>query len=407
MLIRGRGPDDGIRTALARTDRLELLQLLGCDGQDIALLRLVAPDLHRRHARIGVGYGAQIETSAASGIMDQLGQGVGQPARADVVDEEDGIVLAERPAAVDDLLAATLHLRVGALHGGKIQILGRGARGHARGRPAAEPDQHRRTAEYDQRCADREAVLGDMLGADVAETAGEHDGLVIAAQLGRAVRSGDGLLEGAEVTRQVGPAELVVEGGGADRPFKHDVECGDDTHRLAVVIGLGQLPRLAETGDAQVRDREAAETRLGLGAPSGRPFVADLPARAGRRARIRRDRGRVVVGLHLHEDRDGLFMLAVDPGHGVGEEAPPVPALDDGGVVLVGGKHALGGDIRGVTDHLKERVRLRLAVDVPAGVEDLVPTMFRVGLREHHQLDIGRITLERLEAAGEIGNLVG
>jgi hypothetical protein len=113
------------------------------------------------------------------------------------------------------------------------------------------------------------------------------------------------------------------------------------------------------------------------------------------------------MGLHLHEDLDGLLVLAIDPGRGIGEEAAPIPALDDGGVVLVGREDIGRRDVGRMADHLEERVSLRLAVDVPAGVEDLVPTMLGVGLREHHQLDIGRIALERREAASQIGDLVG
>ena len=52
--------------------------------------------------------------------------------------------------------------------------------------------------------------------------------------------------------------------------------------------------------------REPREPRLGLGAPPGRPLVADLPARAGGRTRIGRDGCRVVVRLHLHQDVDRL-----------------------------------------------------------------------------------------------------
>jgi hypothetical protein len=57
--------------------------------------------------------------------------------------------------------------------------------------------------------------------------------------------------------------------------------------------------------DAQVRDREADQARLRLRAAARRPFVADLAARAGRRAGERRDRGRVVVRLDLHQTSIG------------------------------------------------------------------------------------------------------
>ena len=42
-------------------------------------------------------------------------------------------------------------------------------------------------------------------------------------------------------------------------------------------------------------------------------------------------------------------------------------------------------------DHVEQRWRLRLAVDHPSGVENLVPAVLGVGLREHHQFDVARV----------------
>ena len=334
--------------------------------------------------------------------MHQLGQRVGQSARADIVDEQDRIVLAARPATVDDLLTAALHLGVGALHRGEIQIFRRSPRSHAGGRAAAETDQHRRPAEHDQRRARREGTLLDMLVADVAHPACKHDRFVIAAQFFAPVRAGDRLLVGAEIAGQIGPPELVVEGRRADRSLDHDVERRDDASRLAVI----DLPGLLEAGDAQIRHREAAQTGLGLGALPGRALVADLAARAGGRARIGGDGGRVVVGLDLHQQMNGFLGLAVDARLRTGDETPSFPAFEHGGVVLVGREHALGRTLGGMTDHGEQRMGLRLAVDHPVGVEDLVPAVLGVGLGEHHQLDIGRIAAERAEVLGQIVDLV-
>ena len=247
-------PDHGIGTALAFADRLEGVDLGGVDGQDIALLGLVAPDLQGRQAGLGIGDAAQLEAAAPLGVVDQFGQGVGEAAGAHVVDEEDGVGLAARPAAVDDLLAAALHLRVGPLDRGEVQVLGRGPAGHAGGRAATQPDQHRRTTEDHQRRPRREGLLGDVLGTDVADAPRQHDGLMVAAQLRGPVRSRDGLLVGAEVAGQVGPAELVVEGGGADGALEHDLQGRADPPRSPVVL----LPGPLAAREAQVGDREAA-----------------------------------------------------------------------------------------------------------------------------------------------------
>ena len=45
-------------------------------------------------------------------------------------------------------------------------------------------------------------------------------------------------------------------------------------------------------------------------------------------------------------------------------------------------------------DHPEQAEILRRVVDVPARVEDLVAAVLRIGLREHHQLDIGRVAAE-------------
>ena len=74
-------------------------------------------------------------------------------ARADVVDRHDRVAGAQRHAAVDHLLAAALHLGVVALHGREIQIPVRRSGRQRRRRAAAQADQHRRTAQHDERRA--------------------------------------------------------------------------------------------------------------------------------------------------------------------------------------------------------------------------------------------------------------
>ena len=70
--------------------------------------------------------------------------------------------------------------------------------------------------------------------------------------------------------------------------------------RAGLAVGIG-FPRLREAGNVQVGDRETGQAGLGLGAAAGRAFVADLAAGTGRRAGERRDRGRMIVRLDLHQ----------------------------------------------------------------------------------------------------------
>ena len=132
---------------------------------------------------------------------------------------------------------------------------------------------------------------------------------------------------------------------------------------------------------------------LGFAPRPGGAFVANLAARSRGRARKRRDRGRVIVRLDLHEDVDGLVDRAVDVVLGIREVALAQRAFDDRGVVAVGGEHALRILLVRVADHREQRFRLALAVDDPVGVEDLVAAVLGVRLREHHELDVGGIAL--------------
>ena len=333
--------------------------------------------------------------------MDQLRQGIGQAAGADIVDEEDGAVFTPGAAAVDNLLAAALHLRVGALDGGEVEILRRGPGGHAGGGAAPQADEHGRPAQHHQGRARREGALGDMIGADVAQAAGDHDRLVVTAQLA-AARTGDRLLVGAEIAAQIGPAIFVIKSGSADGALQHDVQGRDDAPRPAMVPFPGPLP----AGDTQVGDGKTAQPGLGLGATPGGALVADLTAGPGGGTRVRGDSGGMVVGLHLHEDVDVLGVFAVDPVLGCRHQAPPLPALDDRGIVAVGGKHLVGRLLAGMADHAKQGVALGLAVDDPGGVEDFVPAMLGIGLGKHHQLNIRGIAAQTGEAVDQVVNLV-
>ena len=55
-----RGPtDDSVGGVLPLTERREGGQVLFLDAEDVALLRLVAPDLHRAETRLRVGNGSE------------------------------------------------------------------------------------------------------------------------------------------------------------------------------------------------------------------------------------------------------------------------------------------------------------------------------------------------------------
>ncbi len=268
-------------------------------------------------------------------MRHRLGHRVRQTAGADVVHEQNRIERPARRAAVDDLLRAPLDFRIATLHRGEIEIGAGGAAVHRRRRSAAETDQHRRPAEHDDFRTHRNLALLHVLATHVAETAGDHDGLVITADAIREIPVRR-LLESAEVACDVGPAEFIVERSAADGTLVHDLERRDDAIRLAHFFRMrGLLPGLQEARDAQVRDRKSCETGLGFGSASRGAFVANLAAGSGRRSGERRDRGRVIVSLDLHENVDGLVDRAVDVVLGIREVAFAERAFHDGGVVAI------------------------------------------------------------------------
>jgi hypothetical protein len=110
-------------------------------------------------------------------------------------------------------------------------------------------------------------------GADAAQPAGDHDRLVVAA-----AHAGHVLLEDAEVAAQVGAAELVVEGGAAQRALGHDLQRAGDVRRAC---RWGRAPRVRRSRQVQVADRKAGQPGLGPRAAAGGAFVADLAAGAG------------------------------------------------------------------------------------------------------------------------------
>ena len=115
------------------------------------------------------------------------------------------------------------------------------------------------------------------------------------------------------------------------------------------------------------------------------------------------------MGFDLDEDVGEFLLVAVAKlllgASGTKERHVETP--DDAGVVGVSLDAALGMGGVGVANHLEEGALLRLAVDDPGGIEDLVAAMLGVDHREHHQLDVGRIAPQFLEDGEEIVDLLG
>jgi hypothetical protein len=252
--------------------------------------------------------------------------------------------------------------------------------------------------------------LLDVAVGDVPHAPGDHHRLVEARPAPVVLD-----LERAEEAGERGPAELVGVRRSADGRLERDLQ----RRRDAVgAPGARSLPRLRQRRQPEVRQRVPGEAGLGLASAPDGPLVADLAAGPGGGARVGRDRGGVVVRLDLGEQvqrRGGRELVLARAG--VGQEALGGGPAADGAVVAVGGQHApeavpallpggLGGGV-GLADHAEQRVGLGLPVDGERGVEDLVPAVLAVGLREHHQLGVGGIAPERVERGPQVLELGG
>ena len=139
------------RAALAAAQRREASSPPADEREHVALLRLVAPDLERRHARLVARHLAQVDARRRAGCARRLRapRSTGRRRRRRG-SSRIGLCVAQRPAAIDDFLRAALDLGVAALHRGEVEIARWPRPLPMRGRrAAAEADQHRRTAEHD------------------------------------------------------------------------------------------------------------------------------------------------------------------------------------------------------------------------------------------------------------------
>ena len=384
------------RTALARAQGAEVFEPLGCNRQHIALLRFIAPDLARAHARLFDMDLAQFEPRAQAGRIRKFRHRVRQPACPHVMNGENRIVCPHLPATIDHLLATTLNLRVAALHRCEIEVRRVAAGAHAGRCAAAQTNQHPRPAQLNQQGAWRKHDLVRLLRLDAAHSASDHDGLVITAHLTHHF-----LLESAEIPGQVGTAEFIVESRAAQRALDHDLQRRCNPVGLAV----GTLPGLRGIRQIEVGDGKPGQTRLGTRSAASRALIANLAARAGGGPRKRRNRSRVVMRLHFGDQMSQLAVIAPPSGL-VRVKAVDLRPLDHRRVVRIG--HYCADRLRGMglADHSKQRLVHRSRIDDPVRVEDLVTAVLGIRLRKHHQLDISRVTFDTLKMGRQIIDFV-
>ena len=264
------------------------------------------------------------------------------------MDKQDWVGITKLPATVDHFLAATLHLRVVALYGSKVEVGIRLTRRHGRRRAAAKTDVHCRAAENDQLRTNVDLAFLYVIGANVADPTRQHDRFVITAQL-FAIVAVHFFFISTEVAVQCRATKFVVKRRAAQRAFGHDVQRGDNALRLTEIF----FPRLFEARNSQVGNGETNQTSFRLRAASGGTFIADFTAGTGRRARPRRNRRRVVVGFNFHQNMRRFLMEIVAARFVVSKVAAHFRTFHYGGVIFISRENVIRRGFEGVFDHLK------------------------------------------------------
>mmetsp|Transcript_39813 Transcript_39813/g.71320 ORF Transcript_39813/g.71320 Transcript_39813/m.71320 type:complete len:457 (+) Transcript_39813:2304-3674(+) len=396
-------PDDTVEAPLPLADLLELWHAVLGHRKDVPLLGLVAPDLHGGHALVSTVHLPELQQGPAVTVMDNLRHSIAEPPCPHVVDALDGVGMPKGRAGIDHLLAAALHFGVVPLHTGEVQLRTGGARGHARGGAPPKPDQHGGPPQRDDAGPGGDGLLVGVHGPDGSHAANDADGLVVPTDVRPGGVPEAGVARGlvkhrAEVAGDTGAAVLVVERRPTEGGLGHDLVRVADAAGGADVL----LPLVREAGDEQVGDGEPDAAGLWLGPGAAGPLVADLPTRPGGGPGPRRHGRGVVVGLHLADELNRLFLGDVVMGGCAWPERQRIVALQDGPVVGVRAEYPLGVQLVRVLDHLEEGVLHIIPINVPRCVEYLVPAVLGVHLGKHHQLDVGGIPVEPLGPKGGV-----
>ena len=327
----GDAPDDRRADLPAVAQREHLVEVVGCHDRQHPLLALGREHLHRVHARLPMGRTGDVDVHAGAG----LGRGLGRRARdaggSEVLHPDREPRVEQREARLDELL---LLERIPDLDGrslGLAALLEAGRREDARAADAVAPgrraEQHREVADA-LGAREHEPVDGERAEAE------DVDERVVAVALVE--------------------DELAADGGHADRV----AVAADPAHDALEEVTRPRVVERAETQRVHERDRPGPH----------REDVADDPADAGRRALVGLHRGRMVVTLDPHGDRDAV--ADVD-------------------------------DPRALTRPDEDPRRLgREAPEVGSG--RLVRAVLRPHHRVHRQLEVGRLATELVDHPGEL-----
>ena len=114
----------------------------------------------------------------------------------------------------------------------------------------------------------------------------------------------------------------------------------------------------------------------------------------------------MVVGFDFAEDVNVFGVRGVLAGFGLGVETAATRSFENSGVVFVGGEDSVRMEFERVSDHLEQGFVGGLAIDFPGRVKDFVSAMFGVGLGEHHEFNVARVSGEGVEVGEQVVDFV-
>ena len=212
------------------------------------------------------------------------------------------------------------------------------------------------------------------------------------------------MFKGKHRSADEGLTELVAEIAGAVGGLDEDL------FGRFIEPGPGLHTRFPGTGTPQPRVGGHVDRRAGHGdaSPAARHAVADFAAASRGRSVEGLYSGREIVGLGLQGDDRMNIADAEETWNVLRErgELLDIGPLDKGDIVLVSRNEEVGVRLCRFFYERKERFGHFLAVDDKGAVEDLMPAVFRVDLRETEKFAVGQVAPELAAQPGKIINLL-
>ena len=324
--VAGGFADDIERSTLTLGDAAHVVDVFLANEESHAFLAFVGDDFLGGKRRVADGQGTHVNLTAT--LFHEFAEAVHVAGGAVVVDAHHGVhvFFAKR---TNEVGGAFLHFGVGALHGVEFDGAGIASRIYGRNGTAAESDAIVVTADNNDLVAFLRFALEAVATSAVADTARQHDDLVVAILLSVLL-----MLKGEERAGDEGLSELVAEVGSTVGGFDENL-----LGRLIEPLSHGQdvLPatsffkaRIGSHIDCRSRDGEASRSTTHA--------VTDFAAGAGAGAVEGFDGGGEVVGFGF-ERNHALHVFHSEPvGHAVlgrGEHLDG-GTLGEGYVVFIG-----------------------------------------------------------------------